>query len=132
MRFWVRRNSRNFWVFQNRGSENRRASATCRPSNSDTTFASDSKKSSAFSRNAPAKPLDFRLVILYAAYSMTGVEIRAFREKLGWTQMALAEAIGVTSNTVARWERGEMAISEPAARLLQKIAAEQRARTGKR
>ena len=63
---------------------------------------------------------------------MTGVEIRAFREKLGWTQVALAEAIGVTSNTVARWERGEMAISEPAARLLQKIAGERRARTGKR
>ena len=63
---------------------------------------------------------------------MTGGEIRALRGKLGWTQMALAEAIGVTSNTVARWERGEMAISEPAARLLQKIAAEQRSRTGKR
>lgn len=63
---------------------------------------------------------------------MTGLEIRALREKLGWTQMALAEAVGVTSNTVARWERGEMAISEPAARLLQKIAAEQRSRTGKR
>jgi DNA-binding transcriptional regulator YiaG len=70
--------------------------------------------------------------MLYAAYSMTGVEIRALREKLGWTQMVLAEAIGVTSNTVARWERDEMAISEPAARLLQKIAAEQRSRTGKR
>jgi transcriptional regulator with XRE-family HTH domain len=49
---------------------------------------------------------------------MTGVEIRAFRKKLGWTQMALADAIGVTSNTVARWERGEMAISERAARLV--------------
>jgi len=82
--------------------------------------------------NAPTKPLDFRARCLYAAYSMTGVEIRALREKLGWTQMALAEAVGVTSNTVARWERGEMAISEPAARLLQKIAAEQRSRTGKR
>lgn len=76
------------------------------------------------------------LTFLWSCYTlrivMTGKEIRAFREKMGWTQMALAEAIGVTSNTVARWERGEMAISEPAARLLQKIAAEQRARTGKR
>lgn len=63
---------------------------------------------------------------------MTGAEIRALREKLGWTQKALAEAVGVTSNTVARWERGEMAISEPAARLLQKIAAEQRSGLGKR
>ena len=70
--------------------------------------------------------------MLYATYSMIGVEIRALREKLGWTQMALAEAVGATSNTVARWERDEMAISEPAARLLQKIAAEQRSRTGKR
>ena len=101
-------------------------------SNSATTFASELKKSNAFSRNAPTKPLDFPSVVLYATYSMTGVEIRALREKLGWTQMALAEAVGVTSNTVARWERGEMAISEPAARLLQKIAAEQRSRTGKR
>ena len=63
---------------------------------------------------------------------MTGVDIRALRGNLGWTQVALAEAVGVTSNTVARWERGEMAISEPASRLLQKIAAEQRSRTGKR
>ncbi len=63
---------------------------------------------------------------------MTGKEIRALRRKLDWTQVALAEAIGVTSNTVARWERGEMAISEPTARLLKKIAAEQQSRTGKR
>lgn len=70
--------------------------------------------------------------MLYAAYSMTGGEIRALRRSLGWTQVALAEAVGVSSNTVARWERGEMGISEPAARLLQKIASEQRSRTRKR
>ncbi|MGO9062052.1 MAG: helix-turn-helix domain-containing protein [Candidatus Binataceae bacterium] len=76
--------------------------------------------------------LDAPGVMLYATYSMTAMEIRALREKLGWTQMSLAEAVGVTSNTVARWERDEMAISEPAARLLKKIAAEQGLRTGKR
>jgi len=59
---------------------------------------------------------------------MSGVDIRALRGKLGWTQVALAEAIGVTSNTVARWERGEMTISEPTARLLKKIAAEHKDR----
>ncbi len=63
---------------------------------------------------------------------MTGGEIRALRGKLGWTQVALAEAIGVTSNTVARWERGEMAISEPAARLLKRIAAEHKDRLKER
>jgi transcriptional regulator with XRE-family HTH domain len=57
---------------------------------------------------------------------MTGKEIRALRHKLDWTQVALAEAVGVTSNTVARWERGEMAISEPAARLLEKLAEERK------
>ena len=63
---------------------------------------------------------------------MTAVEIRLLRERLGLTQMALAQAVGVTSNTVARWERGEMRISEPAARLLHKIAAERSLRTGKK
>ena len=124
--------SQSFLESLNRGSGNRPGWEIYPLSDSVTTFDSGSKKSNASSRNAPTKPLDFRFVILYAAYSMTGGEIRALREKLGWTQMALAEAIGVTSNTVARWERGEMAISEPAARLLQKIAAEQRSRSGKR
>jgi transcriptional regulator with XRE-family HTH domain len=59
---------------------------------------------------------------------MTGKQIRVLRQQLGWTQVALAEAIGVTSNTVARWEREEMAISEPAARLLKKIAVERQGR----
>ncbi|MFZ0890013.1 MAG: helix-turn-helix domain-containing protein [Candidatus Binataceae bacterium] len=46
------------------------------------------------------------------------------RQKLVLTQAALAVAIGVTSNTIARWERDEMAISEPAAGLIEKIAEE--------
>lgn len=57
---------------------------------------------------------------------MSGRELRSIRQKLALTQAALAEAIGVTSNTVARWERGEMAISEPAARLLEKLAEERK------
>lgn len=57
---------------------------------------------------------------------VTGRELRAIRQKLKLTQAALAQTIGVASNTVARWERGEMTISEPVARLIEKIAEEQR------
>jgi DNA-binding transcriptional regulator YiaG len=128
----MRHNSPSTLEFRNHGSGSRRDSVGCRTSGWAVTCDSASKKWSATWRIAPTKPLDFPSVMLYVAYSMTGVEIRALREKLGWTQMALAEAVGVTSNTVARWERGEMAMSEPAARLLQKIAAEQRSRTGKK
>ena len=60
---------------------------------------------------------------------MTGRELRFIRQKLALTQAALAEAVGITSNTMARWERGEMAISEPAARLLEKLAAERKIAT---
>lgn len=72
-------------------------------------------------------PRDYTIRIV-----MTGREFRAIRRKLAMTQAALADEIGVTSNTIARWERGEMAIYEPAARLLKRIAAEQRSRTRKR
>jgi transcriptional regulator with XRE-family HTH domain len=60
---------------------------------------------------------------------MTGRKLRSIRQKLALTQAALAEAVGVTSNTMARWERGEMAISEPAARLLEKLAQERKITT---
>ena len=42
---------------------------------------------------------------------MNGREIRALRTRLGLTQKTLAETVGVSSNTVARWERGELGIS---------------------
>jgi transcriptional regulator with XRE-family HTH domain len=55
---------------------------------------------------------------------VTGSQLRAIRRELGLTQAALAEAVGVRPNTVARWERGELGISKPMARLVEKIAAE--------
>ena len=42
---------------------------------------------------------------------MNGLDIRALRTRLGLTQKALADILGVNSNTVARWERGELGIS---------------------
>ena len=44
---------------------------------------------------------------------MTGAEIRTARKRLGWSQSRLAEALGVTRNTVARWELGELRVERP-------------------
>jgi transcriptional regulator with XRE-family HTH domain len=49
---------------------------------------------------------------------VTGDELRRLRRKAGLTQVQVAERLGVTSTSVARWERGERAISEPVARLI--------------
>lgn len=54
---------------------------------------------------------------------MNGKEIRVIRKQLDWTQARLAEEVGVTTNTVARWERDEMGIREPAVKLIRMIAA---------
>ena len=40
-------------------------------------------------------------------------ELKARRTALGLTQRQLASAIEVAPNTVARWERGELAIDRP-------------------
>ena len=42
---------------------------------------------------------------------MTGSELRRIRKRLGLTQVQLAERLGVTGNTVARQERGEVRIT---------------------
>ena len=55
---------------------------------------------------------------------MTGLALKRIRKRLGLTQQAFAHKIGVTSNTVARWERDEVGISEPMARLIQRLKAE--------
>jgi putative transcriptional regulator len=53
---------------------------------------------------------------------MTGSEVRRIRKRLGLTQVELAAKIGVTSNTVARWERGLVRVTEPVARLIRLVA----------
>lgn len=55
---------------------------------------------------------------------MTGAQLRKYRKALGYTQKQLAEALGVAPNSVARWERGEMKITEPVARLVQLLSAQ--------
>jgi DNA-binding transcriptional regulator YiaG len=55
-----------------------------------------------------------------------GAEIKRLRTRMGLTQAELAAELGVTENTVARWEREEMKMSEPAVRLLRSLAAQRR------
>lgn len=50
--------------------------------------------------------------------TVTGIEVKRLRKRLGLTQVQLAEMVGVHVNSVARWERGEMGIRESAARLM--------------
>lgn len=38
---------------------------------------------------------------------MTAEEVKAWRERMGWSQERLAEALGVHTMTVSKWERGE-------------------------
>lgn len=59
---------------------------------------------------------------------MNGKQVSKIREQLKWTQAQLGDAVGVTGNTIARWERDEMAVNEPAARLILRIQAEQKAK----
>lgn len=54
---------------------------------------------------------------------MQGEQVNKIRKRLKLTQAQFAELVGVTPNTVARWERGEMEMREPTARLIQSIHA---------
>ena len=59
---------------------------------------------------------------------MGGEELYKIRKKLDWTQAELAEKVGVTMTTLARWERNEVGISEPAARLIKILAQQKKGR----
>lgn len=60
---------------------------------------------------------------------MIGKELRSRRKQMNLTQAELAQELGVSSNTVARYERDELGIPEPVARLLRLL---QKAGTWKR
>ncbi len=49
---------------------------------------------------------------------MTGAEIKQLRKALDYTQARLGEEVGVTANTIARFEREELRPSPPVLKLL--------------
>ena len=54
-------------------------------------------------------------------FMLTGEEIKELRKTLGYTQAKIAEELGVTPNTVARYERDEFKPSPPVQKLLKML-----------
>lgn len=59
---------------------------------------------------------------------MTADELRSIRAQLGLTQAELADRIGTTRNSVARWENERVPIREPIARLVEMLARSEKGR----
>jgi DNA-binding transcriptional regulator YiaG len=62
---------------------------------------------------------------------MTPTRLRQVRRRLRLTQAQFADRVGVTANTVARWERGELTMRETTARFIT-ILAQQPTKTTRR
>jgi DNA-binding transcriptional regulator YiaG len=58
-----------------------------------------------------------------AREQMSKDEVKAIREKLGWTQAELAENLGVNQSAVAHWEAGNRNPAGPVVRLLKMLVA---------
>jgi DNA-binding XRE family transcriptional regulator len=56
--------------------------------------------------------------MVYITVIMNGKELRGIRSLLRWTQGTMALHVGLSTNTIARQERGEVTIGEPEARLI--------------
>jgi transcriptional regulator with XRE-family HTH domain len=70
--------------------------------------------------------LDKGYPICYSIYSMTKLahKIRQCRNLKGWTQEQLARNLGVSLNTVQRWESGKTRPSPLAMEKLQRLLAD--------
>lgn len=55
---------------------------------------------------------------------MTPAEVRAARKALGLSQVAMAQAVGVSPRTITHWEAGSRNVPEPAARLIRSMMKE--------
>jgi DNA-binding transcriptional regulator YiaG len=66
------------------------------------------------------------------AIGMNPDDLKKRRERLDLTQAALAEVLGVTGNTVARWETGQRGIPKMAVRLLDCLAREPKGKSRSR
>jgi DNA-binding transcriptional regulator YiaG len=62
---------------------------------------------------------------------MTPRTLKRLRRELGLSQAKFADLVGVTANTVARWERGELGMRPTTVRLLELIAKQARAEKGR-
>ena len=51
-------------------------------------------------------------------------ELKRLRGSLGWNQARLGEEVGVSLNTVARWERGASPVPKAVARLVRLLAVD--------
>jgi len=56
---------------------------------------------------------------------MTSTQIKELRKSLGYTQARLAEEVGLTPNTIARYERDELKPSPPVLKLLRLLELSQ-------
>lgn len=51
------------------------------------------------------------------------IDVKSVRATLGWTQVQLAEALGVDQTTVSNWENGRPP-SAPARKLMERLLSE--------
>ncbi len=65
-------------------------------------------------------------VLIEKMTRLTGAEVRFLRKSLGWSGSAFAKRMGVTEETVSRWENDAAPIGSQADRLLRLMVAQGR------